>query len=194
MYKLGPVHQGILERGSKTGSFSYLLWPCRIGAFTAVIGKHYANFDTSEFPFSYIAEEEGKSVLTPAMNLLTVGTKRDSEKWSSNNWGWCLNAIEEKFNLKLNDWTNKTFIQLIDEWKQNSIKLNNIIAKDAQKEFDAAAMIGFGIDSSEDVKKKDFEAVRGIYGKNKFVNQLESESKSIELKASELANFITSLV
>jgi carbonic anhydrase/acetyltransferase-like protein (isoleucine patch superfamily) len=347
MYKLGPVHQGILERGSKTGSFSYLLWPCRIGAFTAVIGKHYANFDTSEFPFSYIAEEEGKSVLTPAMNLLTVGTKRDSEKWSSrdrrndpikfdlinfdllnpftagkilkgikvlqelyssaskeqelvtyrginirrlllrtsskyydmalkiyfgktladklarlsvvksihelksklefrdekvtgdwidvcgliapsllieeilwkigegklqefdsihnelklvfdsysdNNWGWCLNAIEEKLNLKLNDWTDKTFIQLIDEWKQNSIKLNNIIAKDAQKEFDAAAMIGFGIDGGEDVKKKDFEAVRGTYGKNKFVNQLESESKSIELKASELGNFIASLV
>ena len=25
MYKLGPVHQGILERGSKTGSFAYLL-------------------------------------------------------------------------------------------------------------------------------------------------------------------------
>src|SRR6185369_5513270 len=34
MYKLGPLHQGILERGSKTGSFSYLLWPSRVGAFS----------------------------------------------------------------------------------------------------------------------------------------------------------------
>ncbi len=81
MYKLGPVHQGILERGSKTGSFSYLLWPCRIGAFSAVIGKHYDNFDTSDLPFSYINEVDGKSVLTPAMNLFTVGTRRDSAKW-----------------------------------------------------------------------------------------------------------------
>jgi len=81
MYKLGPVHQGILERGSKTGSFSYLLWPCRVGAFTAVIGKHYANFDTRNLPFSYIDEIEGRSVLTPAMNLFTVGTKRDGDKW-----------------------------------------------------------------------------------------------------------------
>lgn len=81
MYRLGPVHQGILERGSKTGSFSYLKWPCRVGAFTAVIGKHYTNFDTSDFPFSYISEEEGKSILTPAMNLFTAGTKRDSMKW-----------------------------------------------------------------------------------------------------------------
>ena len=54
MYKLGPVHQGILERGSKTGSFSYMMWPCRVGAFSVVIGKHYVNFDTANLPFSYI--------------------------------------------------------------------------------------------------------------------------------------------
>ncbi|MBN2326503.1 MAG: DUF4954 family protein [Candidatus Omnitrophica bacterium] len=83
MYKLGPNHQGILQRGSKTGSFSYLLWPCAIGPFSVVIGKHYANFDASDLPFSYINEENDRSVLTPAMNLLTVGTRRDSQKWPS---------------------------------------------------------------------------------------------------------------
>lgn len=82
MYKLGPVHQGVLERGAKTGSMSYMLLPSRVGPFSVVIGKHFNNFDASDFPFSYIAEESGKSVLTPAMNLFTVGTKRDTEKWS----------------------------------------------------------------------------------------------------------------
>lgn len=81
MYKLGPIHQSILERGSKTGSFSYILAPSRVGAFSVVIGKHFVNFDASDFPFSYITEEHGSSYLTPAMNLLTVGTRRDSEKW-----------------------------------------------------------------------------------------------------------------
>jgi len=81
MYKLGPIHQSILERGSKTGSFSYILAPSRVGAFSVVIGKHFVNFDASEFPFSYITEEHGSSYLTPAMNLLTVGTRRDSVKW-----------------------------------------------------------------------------------------------------------------
>jgi len=81
MYKLGPLHQGVVERGSKTGSFSYLLWPSRVGAFTAVIGKHYAHFDTAEFPFSYINEDEGKSTIVPGMNFFTVGTLRDGEKW-----------------------------------------------------------------------------------------------------------------
>jgi len=81
MYKLGPVHQGILERGSKTGSFAYLLWPCHIGAYSVVMGKNLASFDTSDLPFSYITVENEKSMLTPGMNLFTVGTRRDSEKW-----------------------------------------------------------------------------------------------------------------
>jgi len=81
MYKLGPVHQGIVERGGKTGSFAYMLWPCRVGAYTAIMGKNLGNFDTSDFPFSYINVDHDRSILTPGMNLFTVGTRRDSEKW-----------------------------------------------------------------------------------------------------------------
>lgn len=83
LYKLGPVHQGILDRGVKTGSFSYFMWPSRIGAFTIVIGKHFVQIDTSSFPFSYMVESGGKSLLLPALNLFTVGTLRDSSKWQS---------------------------------------------------------------------------------------------------------------
>ena len=81
MYKLGPVHQGVIERGSKTGSSSYMLLPSAVGPFTVVIGKHMTNFDIRELPFSYLVEERGASFLTPAMNLHTVGTIRDGDKW-----------------------------------------------------------------------------------------------------------------
>lgn len=81
MYKLGPVHQGIVERGSKTASESYLLWPARIGAFSIVLGKHYRNLDTSVLPFSYITERNGQSHLIPGINLQSIGTLRDSGKW-----------------------------------------------------------------------------------------------------------------
>ena len=81
MYKLGPLHQGILERGSKTGSFSYLLWPCRVGPFSVVLGKNMANFDLGDLPFSYIQAEGSKSTVTPAFNIFTVGTVRDGAKW-----------------------------------------------------------------------------------------------------------------
>jgi Domain of unknown function (DUF4954)/Domain of unknown function (DUF6819) len=80
-YKLGPVHQGVVERGSKTGSDSYMLWPAKVGAFTVVMGRHYRNSDTSDLPFSYLIEREDESVLAPGVNLRSVGTVRDARKW-----------------------------------------------------------------------------------------------------------------
>jgi len=81
MYKLGPVHQGIVERGSKTASDSYVLWPARIGAYTLIMGRHYAHCDTTDLPFSYLIEHGGESLCVPAANLRTVGTVRDARKW-----------------------------------------------------------------------------------------------------------------
>jgi len=81
MYKLGPVHQGIFERGCKTGSFSYVLLESHIPAFSTVIGKHLTNIDAPLLPFSYITEERGQSRLMPAINLFSIGTVRDEAKW-----------------------------------------------------------------------------------------------------------------
>lgn len=81
MYKLGPIHHGIAERGTKTTSDSYLLWPARIGAFTLVMGRHYKNSDTSDMPFSYLIENDDESWLVPGINLRSVGTIRDVLKW-----------------------------------------------------------------------------------------------------------------
>ena len=81
MYKLGPIHQGALERGAKTASDSYILWPARIGAFSLVMGRHSSNPDTSALPFSYLIEKNGETWLAPAVNLRSVGTIRDAQKW-----------------------------------------------------------------------------------------------------------------
>ncbi len=81
LYKLGPIHQGVVERGAKTTSDSYILWPSRIGAFSLVMGRHYRHSDTTNFPFSYLIEEGGDSHLVPGINLQSIGTIRDSQKW-----------------------------------------------------------------------------------------------------------------
>lgn len=81
MYKLGPVHQGIFERGCKTGSFSYILLESHIPAFSVVIGKHMGHINIPDFPFSYLTEEHSESFLTPGKNLFSVGTARDGQKW-----------------------------------------------------------------------------------------------------------------
>lgn len=81
MYKLGPIHQGIAERGAKTTSDSYLLWPAKVGAFTLVMGRHTKHSDTSLLPFSYLIENATESYLVPGVNLRSVGTIRDARKW-----------------------------------------------------------------------------------------------------------------
>lgn len=81
MYKLGPIHQGILERGAKTTSDSYILWPARIGAFSLVMGRHVSNTDTTSLPFSYLIEKDNTTHLIPGVNLRSVGTIRDAQKW-----------------------------------------------------------------------------------------------------------------
>jgi len=81
MYKLGPIHQGAMERGAKTSSDSYILWPARIGAFSLVMGRHSSHADTSDLPFSYLIEKNGETYLAPAVNLRSVGTVRDAQKW-----------------------------------------------------------------------------------------------------------------
>lgn len=81
MYKLGAIHQGIVERGGKTTSNSYILWPARIGAYSLIMGRHTSNADTSNLPFSYLIEKDNTTILVPAVNLKSVGTIRDAKKF-----------------------------------------------------------------------------------------------------------------
>ena len=80
-YKMGPVHYGILERGSKTASGSHMLLPARIGAFSVCIGKLQGHPDTTALPFSYIIGDGRHAYIVPGKNLVSVGLYRDVRKW-----------------------------------------------------------------------------------------------------------------
>ena len=100
MYKLGPIHQGALERGAKTSSDSYILWPARIGAFSLVMGRHSSHSDTSDLPFSYLIEKNGETWIAPAVNLRSVGTVRDAQKWPKRDKRYAEGRMDQvNFNL-----------------------------------------------------------------------------------------------
>lgn len=80
-YKMGPMHWGILERGTKTASGSYLLMPATIGAFSVCFGKLMHHPNTTALPFSYLIAEADKMFLVPGRNITTVGLYRDIRKW-----------------------------------------------------------------------------------------------------------------
>lgn len=336
MYKLGPLHQGVLERGAKTGSFSYMGWPMHIGPFTVILNKHGEQFDASDFPFSYIDEHDGRSVLTPGMNLFTVGTSRDNAKWRDRDrrndpdrldlihfdlfnpwiiskvlkameimkqlyesaskdqvyvhykrlnikrlmlktckryydmavhifmgnvllerlkkikhtdkskkinkalkydpdllsedwldlggmflptpafeglldeiaagtyrhpeelekalrciydryeeyvWAYAARLIEKRYEVSVDRWDEALLSRVLDAGKDNRIKLNNMIYRDAKKEFDPLSQIGYGLFGHAE---EDFQAVRGALDDNKFVRSLENENREINAEVAEI--------
>ncbi|MHC4394588.1 MAG: DUF4954 family protein [Planctomycetota bacterium] len=348
MYKLGPVHQGVVERGSKTASDSYMLWPAKVGAFTVVMGRHYRNSDTSDLPFSYLIEHEDESILVPGVNLRSVGTVRDARKWPKRDrrkshkkldcinfkllspytiqkmlngcellsnlkttsgetsdyftyhsvkiknssldngikfyqigidkflgnclikrlrnqpkdelknidelrailspetdvgigkwvdlaglfapeeavqkmlsnieddsirtleqitetfqsiyneyqayeWAWAENVLQRRLGKTVAQITADDIIDLVTKWKTAVTELDNMLLADAQKEFAAIAQIGYGPDGEEQIKRSDFEAVRGTFEENSFVSEIKEHIVSKTALGDELISLMEKL-
>ena len=80
-YKMGPLHYGTLERGTKTASGAYLLMPAHIGTFSVCFGKLMHHPDTRNLPFSYLIAAGDIMYMVPGRNITTVGLYRDIRKW-----------------------------------------------------------------------------------------------------------------
>jgi hypothetical protein len=52
-----------------------------------------------------------------------------------------------------------------------------MLYEDARKEFTLSSMTGFGIDGGEEVKKRDFEQVRGEFESNSVVAAIQDHIK-----------------
>ena len=80
-YKMGPLHYGILERGSKTASGAYVLMPAKIGSFSVCFGKLMNHPDMRCLPFAYLLAYGDTMYIVPGRNITTVGLYRDIKKW-----------------------------------------------------------------------------------------------------------------
>ncbi|MFI3292144.1 MAG: DUF4954 family protein [Rikenellaceae bacterium] len=83
LFKTGAVHQSIHPRGCKFASGAYIMAPAVEGAYTMVKGYHARHHDTKAFPFSYLIDDEDRSILMPGANLTSYGTERDIAKWGA---------------------------------------------------------------------------------------------------------------
>ena len=345
MYKLGPIHQGIVERGSKTTSDSYILWPARVGAFSLVMGRHHHHSDTSDMPFSYLIEKDDETYLVPGVNLRSVGTIRDAQKWPKRDkrtdperldminynllspytiykmmkavgilknlqelvgetsevyyyqntrikgsslrtalelygmainkflgnslikrlegtafhsmdevwaqlkptsaegrgewldlsglilprkeldkligrieneeihsleeiehffatmhsryydmeWTWAYDKLEEYYGVDLSSISAEQIIDLVRRWQDSVIGLDNLLYKDAKKEFSLTSMTGFGVDGSDKEKQEDFEGVRGAFESNPFVTAVKEHIIAKRALGNELIDRIEKL-
>ena len=99
-YKMGPMHWGILERGSKTASGAYLLMPATLGTYSVCFGKLMHHPDTRNLPFAYLIADGDKMFLIPGRNITTVGLYRDIKKWPKRD----LRAPENRKSIVNFDW------------------------------------------------------------------------------------------
>ena len=99
-YKMGPMHWGTLERGSKTASGAYLLMPATLGSFSVCFGKLMHHPNTRNLPFAYLIADGDKMFLIPGRNITTVGLYRDIKKWPKRD----LRAQENRKSIVNFDW------------------------------------------------------------------------------------------
>lgn len=138
-YKMGPVHYGTLERGSKTASGSHTLLPATIGAFSMCMGKISGHPDTRRLPFSYIIGTGRDTVLVPGKNIATVGLYRDISKWPRRDV-----RMESAKNTLINyDWLSPFTINEIMEGREELDRLLRTQGEDAAVyEYEGCKMSG----------------------------------------------------
>ncbi|MBO5186385.1 MAG: DUF4954 family protein [Prevotella sp.] len=126
-YKIGPVHYGTLERGSKTASGAHILMPATIGAFSMCMGKISNHPDTSCLPFSYVIASGDNTFVVPGCNLATVGTYRDTAKWPKRD----MRPHADKRSIVNFDWLNPYTIRSMAAGKRMLEKLRSEQGDDA---------------------------------------------------------------
>ena len=120
-YKMGPIHHGVLERGTKTASGAYILMPAHIGPFSVCFGKLMYHPDTRYLPFSYLIAYGDTMYLSPGRNITTVGLYRDIRKWPKRD----VRPVGSQKSIVNFDWLSPFSVGEIVEGKQILEKLRD---------------------------------------------------------------------
>ena len=120
-YKMGPIHHGVLERGTKTASGAYILMPAHIGTFSVCFGKLMYHPDTRSLPFSYLIAYGDTMYLSPGRNITTVGLYRDIRKWPKRD----VRPVGSQKSIVNFDWLSPFSVGEIVEGKQILEKLRD---------------------------------------------------------------------
>ena len=84
-------------------------------------------------------------------------------------WTWVYDRLPEETGKPNDELTADDIIAIVERWKKSVVDLDRMLYEDARKEFTLSSMTGFGIDGDDEVKKRDFEQVRGDFEKNGVV-------------------------
>jgi hypothetical protein len=101
-------------------------------------------------------------------------------------WTWSCQRIEGEEGIPANKLTADDIIRIVKRWEKSVVDLDHLLYEDARKEFNLSSMTGFGIDDGEEVKKQDFDKVRGEFESNSVVSAIHQHIKQKTDLADEL--------
>jgi hypothetical protein len=116
-----------------------------------------------------------------------IGLHNSYYKWE---WTWVCGRIEEETGIPINKFTAREVIRIVKRWQKSVIELDNQLYEDARKEFTLSSMTGFGIDGGDEVKKLDFEQVRGEFESNSVVSAIQDHIRQKKELGEDLINRI----
>jgi hypothetical protein len=88
-------------------------------------------------------------------------------------WTWACKRIEEETGKPVSEFTASDVVMLTERWKSSVVGLDKLLYEDARKEFNLSSRTGFGIDDGDEVKRIDFEQVRGDFDTNGVVAAIQ---------------------
>jgi hypothetical protein len=112
-------------------------------------------------------------------------------KWE---WTWACERIEEESGIPINKFSADDVITIVNRWKKSVIELDNLLYEDARKEFTLSSMTGFGIDGGDEIKKLDFEQVRGEFESNGVVAAIQEHIRQKSTLGDELINRMKKII
>jgi hypothetical protein len=94
------------------------------------------------------------------------------QQYNSYEWTWAWDQIQSHYGLSLETITPAAIMQIVEEWRDAVVSLDEMLYEDAKKEFSLNARTGFGADGDLNAQRLDFEEVRGNFEQNTFVKAI----------------------
>ena len=108
-------------------------------------------------------------------------------------WSWAFGIFEDLGGKSPDQFTPEDVINIIKEWKNSVLAIDEKLYADAQKEFRLNKQIGFGIDGDIDVKEQDFNAVRGKFEEHPMVVEINHHIERKTRLGDEMINMISNI-
>jgi hypothetical protein len=122
------------------------------------------------------AVEAGRIATIDALQkeLLDIRAAYDEDSWV-----WVRRQVKETLQLDLDEITIEQATDCVNRYCAEQQKFLRLVLLDAEREYDEASRVGFGLDGDAQSADQDFTAVRGRLAENSFAQQVAAEIESL---------------